>query len=173
VVLGNEMTDGIGGQLEAIMVRAVSGGETVRVGRTRVDVGRGLQGDRYWQGKGTFSGVRKPGRELTLIASEALEGLRRDTGIDLEPDHTGRNLLTSGIELNELVGRRFRVGGIECVGRDLCEPCQTLAGRTEQGVLRGLVGRGGLRADILVGGEIAVGDRIVAVEGADKAGTGP
>ncbi|HEV3228131.1 MAG TPA: hypothetical protein VGY97_01555, partial [Solirubrobacteraceae bacterium] len=115
-MLGNEMTDGIGGQLEAIMVRAVSGGETVRVGRTRVDVGRGLQGDRYWQGKGTFSGVRKPGRELTLIASEALEGLRRDTGIDLEPDHTGRNLLTSGIELNELVGRRFRVGGIECVG---------------------------------------------------------
>jgi MOSC domain-containing protein YiiM len=155
------------------MVRPERGGEAVHVDRARVEAGRGLKGDRYWKGQGTFSHVPKPGRELTLIAAEALEGLRRDTGIALDPDATGRNLVTRGIDLNGLVGRRFEIGDVECAGRDLCEPCWTLESRTEPGVMAGLVGRGGLRADVLVGGEIALGDRVGAliseVEGASEA----
>ena len=71
-------------------------------------------------------------------------------------------MLTRGIRLNDLVGERFTVGEVECVGQELCEPCNHLQGLTQPGVLRGLVHRGGLRADIVSGGRIAVGDEVVA-----------
>jgi MOSC domain-containing protein YiiM len=112
----------------------------------------GIVGDRY-----------ASARNLTLIEAEALEGLRRDTGIELSAAASRRQVLTRGISLNELVGVRFTVGEVECVGEELCEPCNHLQGLTQPGVLRGLVHRGGLRADIVSGGRIAVGDEIVRV----------
>ena len=119
--------------------------------------GKGLVGNRYYFERGA-----KPGQALTLIAAEALEGLAAEHGIELSAAESRRNVLTSGIDLNALVGRRFRVGEVACEGVELCEPCNTLAKLTERGVLRGLVHRGGLRADIVAGGEIAVGDPVRA-----------
>jgi MOSC domain-containing protein YiiM len=115
----------------------------------------GVVGDRYGSA-----------RDLTLIEAEALDGLRDDTGIELSAAESRRQVLTRGISLNELVGERFTVGDVECVGQELCEPCSHLQGITQQGVLRGLVHRGGLRADIVSGGRIAVGDKIVRVSSA-------
>jgi MOSC domain-containing protein YiiM len=69
-------------------------------------------------------------------------------------------VLTRGIRLNDLVGERFAVGGVECVGQEWCEPCSHLQSVTQPGVLSGLVHRGGLRADIVSGGRIAVGDTV-------------
>ena len=109
----------------------------------------GVVGDRYGEA-----------RDLTLIEVEALEGLRDDTGIELSAAESRRQVLTRGIRLNDLVGERFTVGGVECVGQELCEPCSHLQGLTREGVLRGLVHRGGLRADIVSGGRIAVGDEV-------------
>jgi MOSC domain-containing protein YiiM len=109
----------------------------------------GVVGDRYGEA-----------RDLTLIEAEALEGLREDTGIELSAAEVRRQVLTRGIRLNDLVGERFTVGGVECVGQELCEPCNHLQGLTRDGVLRGLVHRGGLRADIVSGGRIAVGDDV-------------
>jgi MOSC domain-containing protein YiiM len=122
----------------------------------RAEAGCGIEGEYHW------SATPEPGQSLTLIAAEALEGLREDTGIELSHEASRRNVLTRGIDLNALVGRRFKVGGVECEGTELCEPCNTLAKLTERGVLRGLVHRGGLRADILASGEIAVGDAVAA-----------
>ena len=99
-------------------------------------------------------------RDLTLIEAEALEGLAADTGIELSPAESRRQVLTRGIRLNDLVGKRFTVGGVECVGKELCEPCRHLQSLTRPGVLRGLVHRGGLVADIVRGGRIAIGDRV-------------
>jgi len=126
------------------------------VERVRAEAGRGIEGEYHW------SPTPDPGQSITLIAAEALTGLREDTGIELSHEASRRNVLTRGIDLNALVGRRFRVGEVECEGIELCEPCNTLAKLTERGVLRGLVHRGGLRADILAGGSIAVGDAVVA-----------
>jgi MOSC domain-containing protein YiiM len=109
----------------------------------------GVVGDRYGEA-----------RDLTLIEAEALEGLREDTGIELSAAASRRQVLTRGIRLNDLVGERFTVGGVECVGQELCEPCNHLQGLTQEGVLRGLVHRGGLRADIVSGGRISVGDAV-------------
>ena len=121
-----------------------------------VEPGKGLEGDRHF----FPAGDAPPGQAITLVEAEALEGLRRDTGIELSAAAVRRQVLTRGIALNDLVGRRFRVGGVLCEGVELCEPCNHLAGLTEFGVLRGLVHRAGLNADILEGGEIALGDPV-------------
>ena len=71
-----------------------------------------------------------------------------------------RNVVTRGIDLNTLVGQRFKLGDVECVGRRLCEPCAHLEPLTHKGVLRNLIHRGGLRADILTAGTITVGAAI-------------
>jgi MOSC domain-containing protein YiiM len=109
----------------------------------------GVLGDRYF-GE----------RNLTLIEAEALEGLFEEAGIELTAAESRRQVLTRGVRLNDLVGTRFRVGEVECVGEEWCEPCSHLEGLTRHGVLRGLVHRGGLRADIVRDGRIAVGDEV-------------
>jgi hypothetical protein len=128
---------------------------------TRVDsleavAGRGLRGDRYFDGRGTFSGPGY-GYELTLVEAEVLDD------IALPWEQARRNIVTSGIELNGLVGRRFRIGEVECVGRRLAEPCAHLEKLARPGLLRPLVHRGGLRADILQSGTITVGDAVSIV----------
>ena len=119
--------------------------------------GRGLAGDRYHAGAGTFSG-RGRGYELTLVQAEVLDEL----GLPW-PD-ARRNVVTRGVELNALVGRRFRIGAVECVGRRLAEPCAHLERLTRPGLMRPLVHRAGLRSDILVGGAICVGDVVSALD---------
>ena len=131
------------------------------VERVRAVAGRGLEGEyHFFTGAGTQA---ERDRELTLIATEALEALETEHCIHLSPAESRRNVATRGIDLNRLEGRRFRVGEVECEGIELCEPCRNLVRLTEPGVLRRLVHRGGLRAAILSEGEIAVGDEIVPI----------
>jgi MOSC domain-containing protein YiiM len=124
--------------------------------------GRGLQGDRYAEGLGTFSPhLPKPDYEITLVQQEHVENFARGLGRPFTPRDTRRNLVTSGVDLNSLVGREFRVGPVLLRGIRLCEPCNFLAKQTTPEVLRGLLHKGGLRAQILSEGEIRVGDALV------------
>src|SRR5919204_4561493 len=145
------------GSVERIFIAAEAEGETRPLREIRAVAGRGLEGDRYFAGDGTFSEQRKPGRDITLIEAEAIEALAGEHGIELGPGESRRNVVTRGIGLNDLVGRRFTVGEVECIGRRLCDPCSHLEGLTKPGVLKGLANRGGLRADILRDGWIEVG----------------
>jgi MOSC domain-containing protein YiiM len=123
--------------------------------------GKGIEGDRYFDALGTFSdNPNSAGRDITLIEAEAVEGLRAETGIALAPAEARRNILTRGVALNDLIGRRFTVGEAECIGRRLCDPCNHLQKLTQPGVLKGLANRGGLRADIVRGGAIKPGDEV-------------
>ena len=128
------------------------------VDRVRALAGKGLEGNRY------FYDEAPPGRALTLIAAEAIEDFRAESGIPLTAAEARRNVLVRGIDVNELVGKRFKVGEVECLGVELCEPCAHLESVTHPGVLRGMVHRAGLNADILTDGEIAVGDAVVATD---------
>jgi MOSC domain-containing protein YiiM len=123
--------------------------------------GRGLEGDRYFLGMGTFSKSSGVGKEVTLIEVEAIGALEREKNITLRPGDARRNLVTRGVPLNHLVGRVFQVGEVRLRGTRLCEPCSHLEGLTREGVLTGLVHRGGLRADIITGGTIRVGDVVM------------
>lgn len=125
-------------------------------------VSRGLRGDRYERGAGTFSDPNGRGNDLTLVEAEALEELAA-SGVEIEPAEARRNIVVRGISLDKLIGRRFRIGDVECFGQRRCEPCAHLEKLTAPGVLRGLVHRGGLRADVLSSGEIKIGDAVEAL----------
>jgi len=128
------------------------------VPEVRAHAGKGLEGDRYTVGTGTYSATPGTGRQVTLIEVEAIDALQRDHAVAIPATAARRNIVTRGVALNDLVGRQFRVGGVTLVGVRLCEPCTHLEGLTRPGVLRGLVHRGGLRADVLTDGVIRVGD---------------
>jgi MOSC domain-containing protein YiiM len=146
------------GRVEEINIAAELEGRPEPVRAVDALAGQGLRGDRYFADDPNEN--REEGRDLTLIQAEALEGLLEEHGIELSAAESRRNVLTRGIDLNALVGERFTVGEVECVGVELCEPCDHLQSLTKPGVLRGLVHRGGLRADIVRGGRIAVGDAV-------------
>jgi hypothetical protein len=130
----------------------------------RARAGRGFDGDRYAAGAGTFSSRagRRPGYDLTLIAGEVLDEMTA-AGQTLDFAGTRRNVLTRGIDVNALVGRRFRIGDVLCEGRRLCEPCVHLDRLSGPGILRPLIHRGGLRVDVLTDGEIRLGAPVLSV----------
>jgi MOSC domain-containing protein YiiM len=147
------------GSVEAIHIATTAGAPMRLVDAIRAIAGVGLEGDRYADGRGHYQDERVS-RDLTLIEAEAVEALAREHGIKLAPGETRRNLTTRGVALNDLLGRRFWVGEVHCLGTRLCEPCQYLADRTGKPLLRPLVHRGGLRADIVRGGLIRIGDQV-------------
>jgi MOSC domain-containing protein YiiM len=158
------------GQVVSLHVAPEAGAPLQVVPEVRAVPGRGLEGDRYFLGRGHYSD--RPswgGREVTLIEMETIEALERGIlnaagerlGLKLTAAETRRNIATAGVPLNHLVGRAFRVGSVQLQGTRLCEPCQyleDLAGRPR--LLSGLLHRGGLRAQILTEGVIRVGDVI-------------
>jgi len=145
------------GVVAGLLVAPAAEEALVQVESVVAVAGRGLEGDRYATGHGSFSG---PGRgyELTLVEAEVLDEL------DVPWARARRNVVTRGAALNPLVGRRFRLGDVECVGRRLAEPCAHLEKLSGPGLLRPLVHRAGLRADILAGGTIRLGDELVPLE---------
>jgi MOSC domain-containing protein YiiM len=136
------------GAVEGIFWSSVDQVPLAPAQEVKVLAGGGIEGDRYGD------------KDVTLFEAEAVEGLRADTGIQLAPNEIRRNVMTRGIELNDLVGRRIRIGEVELVGTELCHPCSHLQQLTQPGVLRGLVNRGGLSADVVRGGSIRVGDPV-------------
>ena len=147
------------GSVEAIFVGAVDEGPLEAAEQVQVQTGAGIEGDRYGD------------KDITLFEAEAIEGLEADTGIELQPNEIRRNVMTRGIALNDLLGHRVRVGEVEAVVTELCHPCSHLQKLTQPGVLRGLVNRGGLNADVVAGGAIKVGDQVVDLGPAEHLST--
>jgi hypothetical protein len=143
------------GSVEQIWVAADTGEPGRMLESVRVIAGVGLEGDRYITGQGTFASGR-PGAALTLIEAEVCESFQPPLG----PEEHRRNVVTRGLELNGMVGSDFAIGSVRCRGIRLCEPCATMQRYADRPILRPLVHRGGLRADILEPGEIRVGDPI-------------
>jgi MOSC domain-containing protein YiiM len=146
------------GHVEAIFVASQHGELPAPVESVRARAGRGLEGNRYYWADGDAP----PGSAVTLIAAEAVAEVAHEGEVSVEPAATRRNVLTRGIDVNELVGKRFRIGNVECVGVELCEPCADLESMTQPGVIKAFVHRAGLNADILSDGEISVGDPVSA-----------
>jgi MOSC domain-containing protein YiiM len=138
----------VAGVVEGIFFGAVDEGPLEAAERVQVRSGAGIEGDRYGD------------KDITLFEAEAIEGLRADTGLELKPSEIRRNVMTRGVSLNDLLGHRIRVGEVEAVVTELCHPCSHLQKLTQPGVLRGLVNRGGLNADVVAGGAIGVGDTV-------------
>ena len=145
------------GRVEAIFISAQRGDLPHPVESVTAVAGKGLDGNRYFD-------TGRPEQELTLIESEQLQYALAEHGMEIDAAASGRNVLTSGVDLNALVGKRFRVGEVECRGIELCEPCATFEARTAPGATKALVHRTGLNAEILVGGELRPGDAVTAID---------
>ena len=122
------------------------------VDSVRAVAGKGLESDRHFRARGA-----KPGQALTLVEAENVEAA------GLAPGETRRQVTTRGVRLNDLVGRRFLVGEVECYGVELCEPCKHLQSMTRPGIIKELAHRAGINADVLTDGTIAVGDAVVVL----------
>jgi MOSC domain-containing protein YiiM len=149
--------------VEQILITGEEGASISSVPEVVAHAGRGLEGDRYYEGKGKFKKL-EPKRQATLIEIEAIEAVERDYGIDIEASDVRRNIVTRGIALNHLVGKTFKVGDATLKGIKLCEPCaymQKLAGKPIRDPLKH---RGGLNAEILEGGPIRVGDAVAELD---------
>jgi MOSC domain-containing protein YiiM len=144
----------------AIYVAGEAGVPMTSVEQAVAVPGAGLDGDRYAAGRGHYSGRPGSGRQVTLIEREAVEAAAADYGVAITPAASRRNLLTEGVALNHLVGREFTVGAVLLRGTRLCEPCAHLEALSAPGVQRALAHRGGLRAEVVAGGTVRVGDAI-------------
>ena len=133
----------------------------VSVTEVRAVESLGLEGDRYYLRTGTFARNWEPDAEVTLIEAEAIEALSRDYRVNLAPADARRNLVTRGVALNHLVGQSFRIGEVAFRAHGLCEPCGHLEKLTGLRVEDPLRHRGGLRAQIVRGGVLRVGDSVV------------
>lgn len=144
------------GKVESIHVAPEPGAPMHALQEAQLMPDLGIVGDRkYARAK---SGRQRPEAALTLIEAEAVEAASQDYEIPLDVSETRRSVVTRGIALNHLVGRTFRVGNVRCIGTELCEPCGHLQKLTRDGVLRALIHRGGIRANILDEGTIRPGD---------------
>ena len=146
------------GNVVSISIAPSEGEPTRLVDQVRAIAGRGLGGDRYCKPDG--EAWEDPGKEITLIGVEAIDAMSREIGVALEYKDARRNIITRDVPLNDLIDKEFAVGGVRVKGIRLNEPCQHLAGLTDHKVLKGLVHRGGLRAQILSDGQIRVGDTV-------------
>lgn len=136
-----------------------------RVASVEAEAGRGLVGDRYHAGLGAMSRWPGPAREVTLVSEEALAEASAAYGASVTPEIARRNVVVRGADLDALVKRRFRIGGAVFEGVQRCLPCAYLERVNEApGLLRALVGRGGLRARVVESGALRVGD-VVVIEG--------
>ena len=136
--------------VEAIHLGAPRVAELWTVDSVVAVAGKGLEGDRHFHEDGAPSG-----QALTLVDADVVEE------VGLAPGATRRQLTVRGVNVNELVGKRFRVGEVECLGVELCEPCRHLEQMTRPGIIKELAHRAGINADILAGGTIRVGDPVV------------
>jgi MOSC domain-containing protein YiiM len=135
--------------VEAIHIGADAAEELHPVDSAVAVAGNGLEGDRHYHPDGAA-----PGQALTLVDAAVVEE------VGLAPGETRRQLTVRGVKLNDLVGKRFRVGEVECLGVELCEPCRHLEQMTRPGIIAELAHRAGINADIVVGGVIRVGDAV-------------
>jgi hypothetical protein len=157
-------TSDLGGTVEGLAIAPAAEAPMQLLEAAQAYAGRGLDGDRYAAGAGTFTprADRRPGYDLTLIAAEVLDELAA-AGHAVDFADSRRNVLTRGVDVNALVGSTFRIGEVLCRGRRLCEPCVHLDRLSGPGLLRPLIHRGGLRVDVLTDGEIRLGAPIHVV----------
>jgi len=147
--------------IEAIFVASTAGAPMTSVATATLVAGRGIRGDRNYRDT-----PLPHDEQITLIAAEQIDRFKRETGLDIAPGDSRRNVVTRGVDLSTLVGRQFRVGATTLAGVELCEPCATLGKRlatstvSTAAVVAKFAHRAGLRARINVSGSIAPGDPI-------------
>ncbi len=150
------------GEVLAIYTRAPDESQPSAKTSVTLEAGLGIVGDRNYGAN--------PDDQVTLVDADVIAAVNDATGWALEPWQTRRNIVTRGIDLNQWETGQFRVGGALLEGVELCEPCSHLGQilqsdeRTAADIVKALTHKGGLRARVLSGSEVAVGDSVDAAD---------
>ena len=121
----------------------------------KVIANQGIVGDRH------FKEFNDPFNQLSLIESENVDYYNIKYGLNIPYIDFRRNIITKGIKLNDLVGKKLKIGSVELEGMDLCRPCRHLTEMLDQeNILKEFLRRGGLRCQILSSSSISIGDEI-------------
>jgi len=125
------------------------------VNSIEVMANKGIVGDRH------FHEFNDPYNQLSLIESENIDEYNIRFGLNISYIDFRRNIVTKGIQLNYLIGKKLSVGNVELEVIDLCRPCRHLTEMLDQrNVLKEFLRKGGLRCQILSSSKISVGDKI-------------
>lgn len=120
---------------------------------------KGVVGDRH------YDEYNDPYNQLTLIESENIDYYNTKYSLDISYKDFRRNIVTKGIQLNELIGKKIKIGDVEVEGIDLCRPCRHLTEVLNQpNILKEFLRRGGLRCQILSSSRISVNDEIKIID---------
>lgn len=123
------------------------------VDTARCVAGKGVEGDRFYGYKENFKG------QITFIELEAVEAVMAELGLpEIAVEEMRRNVVVSGVDLNQLVGRRFEICGVEFAGTEECAPCYWMEGAVGEGAEKAMRGRGGLRCRIVRSGTLRLGE---------------
>ena len=129
--------------------------EIIEVDSIEVIANKGVVGDRH------FDNYNDPYNQLTLIEAENIDYYNTRYNLNIPYKDFRRNIITRGIELNNLIGKKIKIGNAEVEGVDLCRPCRHLTEVLDQNnILKEFLRRGGLRCQILNSSKINVGDLI-------------
>ena len=116
---------------------------------------KGIVGDRH------FNDFNDPYNQLSLIESENIDEYNIKFGLDIPYINFRRNIITKGIQLNDLIGKKLQIGNVELEGVELCRPCRHLTEMLNQkNILKEFMRKGGLRCKILSSSKISIGDKI-------------
>ena len=150
----------------SIYTKSKGGEPMTRHASIKCEAGYGLKGDLYYERGKAQGGTVAPKAQVTMTAAEALIACHDESGLHLRPNECRRNLITSGVNLNQLVGKTFRVGeSVVLRGLEQCRPCSTLEKMTGlPGLVKAMTDRGGLRCEVIESGEIREGDLVDEVE---------
>ena len=154
------------GQIRQILSGDAAGDKLKSLETGTLEAGRGLVGDRYYLGNGTFSKKLggTPAIEATLIAQEEIDAFNAVTGQRYSGLDFRRTLVTEGVALEDMIGRRFRVGDAVLEGIRFCEPCAHLSATLGREIMEHMVHKAGIRAQIVTGGQINVGDDVALID---------
>jgi MOSC domain-containing protein YiiM len=128
-----------------------------RVDAVEAVAGLGLSGDRYALGGGTWARYPDLEKQVTLIDRDDVAAVAAETGAELTPGDTRRNLVTTGVDLPSLVGRWFTVGDVLMFGMKRCPPCTHLERLTGIRLVKAMLHRGGINAAVFAGGQVTEG----------------
>ena len=127
----------------------------IEVNSIDVLANKGIVGDRH------FNEYNDPYCQLSLIESENIDYYNTKYGLNIPYTDFRRNVITKGINLNNLIGKKLQIGNVKVEGVDLCRPCKHLTEMLNQeNILKEFLRKGGLRCQILSSSSISIGDEI-------------
>ena len=143
------------GKIEAINISNISEANTFYVNQAYLEKGKGIVNDRYYEN------FKEKKEQVTLISLEEINAFNNQVNQNIEPKDFRRNIIVSGVDLNQLINKQIKINNITLKIHEICQPCKYLQDQLKiKSLVKMLVNKSGVRAEIITSGMLSVGDKI-------------